>query len=154
LRRASASASATSDTAAAAAASAAAASSSPPPPQQQHYDALVLAAAGLKRLGWSARASALLTYLRNHQQADGGWGLHIEGPSTLFGHRRLGPAAERHRQHLGCVAVPQVDHLAVEGRRLVGVAVLEQDLVGEPGVGRQFADGVVAGGHIRYLGIW
>ena len=31
------------------------------------------------------RASAMLTYTRNHQQADGGWGLHIEGPSTLFG---------------------------------------------------------------------
>lgn len=25
------------------------------------------------------------TYLLNHQQADGGWGLHIEGPSTIFG---------------------------------------------------------------------
>jgi len=31
------------------------------------------------------RASAMLTYLRNQQQTDGGWGLHIEGPSTLFG---------------------------------------------------------------------
>ncbi len=31
------------------------------------------------------RASAMLTYMRNHQQSDGGWGLHIEGPSTLFG---------------------------------------------------------------------
>lgn len=30
------------------------------------------------------RASAMLTYMRNHQQTDGGWGLHIEGPSTLF----------------------------------------------------------------------
>jgi len=37
------------------------------------------------RVDMGARASALLTYLRNHQQADGGWGLHIEGPSTLFG---------------------------------------------------------------------
>lgn len=32
-----------------------------------------------------ARRSAMVTYLRNHQQADGGYGLHIEGPSTMFG---------------------------------------------------------------------
>ncbi|KAJ1476743.1 hypothetical protein T484DRAFT_1823886, partial [Baffinella frigidus] len=25
------------------------------------------------------------TYLRNHQQEDGGWGTHIESPSTMFG---------------------------------------------------------------------
>lgn len=30
------------------------------------------------------QGSAMLTYIRNHQQTDGGWGLHIEGPSTLF----------------------------------------------------------------------
>ncbi len=60
----------------AAAADAAAANAAPavtpppplPPPQQpqqqqQHYDALILAAAGLKRLGWGARASALLSPL-------------------------------------------------------------------------------------------
>lgn len=28
---------------------------------------------------------ALLTYIRNHQQTDGGWGLHLESPSTMFG---------------------------------------------------------------------
>jgi squalene/oxidosqualene cyclase-like protein len=28
---------------------------------------------------------AMEAYLRNHQQADGGWGSHIESPSTLFG---------------------------------------------------------------------
>lgn len=27
----------------------------------------------------------MIAYLRNHQQADGGWGLHIEAPSTMFG---------------------------------------------------------------------
>jgi hypothetical protein len=32
-----------------------------------------------------ARAGAMATYLRNHQQADGGWGTHIESPSTMFG---------------------------------------------------------------------
>jgi cycloartenol synthase len=32
-----------------------------------------------------ARADAMECYMRNHQQIDGGWGLHIEGPSTLFG---------------------------------------------------------------------
>jgi cycloartenol synthase len=32
-----------------------------------------------------ARADAMECYIRNHQQIDGGWGLHIEGPSTLFG---------------------------------------------------------------------
>ena len=28
---------------------------------------------------------AMVCYLRNHQQADGGWGTHIESPSTMFG---------------------------------------------------------------------
>ena len=27
----------------------------------------------------------MVRYLRNHQNADGGWGLHIEGDSTMFG---------------------------------------------------------------------
>lgn len=27
----------------------------------------------------------MIRYLRNHQNADGGWGLHIEGDSTMFG---------------------------------------------------------------------
>ena len=27
----------------------------------------------------------MLRYLKNHQNADGGFGLHIEGPSTMFG---------------------------------------------------------------------
>ena len=31
-----------------------------------------------------AREAAVL-YLRNHQQSDGGWGTHIESPSTMFG---------------------------------------------------------------------
>jgi squalene/oxidosqualene cyclase-like protein len=31
------------------------------------------------------RKSAIVTYLLNHQQEDGGWGLHIESPSTMFG---------------------------------------------------------------------
>jgi len=29
--------------------------------------------------------SAMLTYVRNHQQADGSWGLHLEGPGTMLG---------------------------------------------------------------------
>ena len=28
---------------------------------------------------------AMLHYLRVHQQTDGGWGMHIESPSTMFG---------------------------------------------------------------------
>jgi hypothetical protein len=28
---------------------------------------------------------AMVLYLRNHQQSDGGWGTHIESPSTMFG---------------------------------------------------------------------
>lgn len=28
---------------------------------------------------------AMMAYLRNHQQVDGGWGTHIESPSTMFG---------------------------------------------------------------------
>ena len=31
------------------------------------------------------RKAAMTTYLRNHQQTDGGWGTHIESPSTMFG---------------------------------------------------------------------
>jgi hypothetical protein len=31
------------------------------------------------------RLRAMSTYLRNHQQEDGGWGTHIESPSTMFG---------------------------------------------------------------------
>lgn len=27
----------------------------------------------------------MIRYLRNHQNKDGGWGLHIEGGSTMFG---------------------------------------------------------------------
>lgn len=27
----------------------------------------------------------MIRYLRNHQNQDGGWGLHIEGASTMFG---------------------------------------------------------------------
>ena len=32
-----------------------------------------------------AHTDGMLTYMRNHQQQDGGWGLHVEGPSTMFG---------------------------------------------------------------------
>lgn len=35
-------------------------------------------------VGSEKRAAAVL-YLRHHQQADGGWGTHIESPSTMFG---------------------------------------------------------------------
>ena len=44
---------------------------------------LIAAAAAGVELG-AARRAALLTYLRNHQQTCGGWGLHLEGPATLF----------------------------------------------------------------------
>ena len=30
------------------------------------------------------RKQAMIVYMSNHQQKDGGWGLHLEGPSTLF----------------------------------------------------------------------
>ena len=33
----------------------------------------------------SAKRNAAVLYLRHHQQADGGWGTHIESPSTMFG---------------------------------------------------------------------
>jgi len=32
-----------------------------------------------------AKCRAMAVYIRNHQQADGGWGTHIESPSTMFG---------------------------------------------------------------------
>jgi hypothetical protein len=31
------------------------------------------------------REEAMQMYLKNHQQEDGGWGLHIESPSSMFG---------------------------------------------------------------------
>jgi squalene cyclase len=31
------------------------------------------------------RKGAMIAYLLNHQQSDGGWGLHIESPSSVFG---------------------------------------------------------------------
>ena len=33
----------------------------------------------------AAHKAEMLRYLRNHQNADGGYGLHIEGASTMFG---------------------------------------------------------------------
>lgn len=49
----------------------------------------------------AAHVDGMLTYMKNHQQEDGGWGLHMEGPSTMFGTvmqyvacRTLGMAAE------------------------------------------------------------
>jgi len=32
-----------------------------------------------------AKQRAMSAYIRNHQQSDGGWGTHIESPSTMFG---------------------------------------------------------------------
>jgi len=55
------------------------------------------------------RGSALLTYARNHQQADGGWGLHIEGPSTVFS-TTLNYAALR------ALGVPAADPAAAAAR--------------------------------------
>ena len=31
------------------------------------------------------KKAAMIMYLKNHQQEDGGWGTHIEGASTMFG---------------------------------------------------------------------
>ena len=49
----------------------------------------------------AAHRAAMVHYLRNHQQLDGGWGTHIESPSTMFGScmsyvsmRLLGVAAD------------------------------------------------------------
>ncbi len=33
----------------------------------------------------AAHSALIKQYMLNHQNADGGWGLHIEGPSTMFG---------------------------------------------------------------------
>ena len=38
-----------------------------------------------ERLISPPKARAMMVYLRNHQQSDGGWGTHIESPSTMFG---------------------------------------------------------------------
>ncbi len=44
----------------------------------------------------AAHIEELLRYLRNHQNEDGGFGLHIEGGSTMFG------------TSLRCDVVPQI----------------------------------------------
>jgi hypothetical protein len=31
----------------------------------------------------ASRRAAIVHYLRVHQQTDGGWGMHIESPSTM-----------------------------------------------------------------------
>eukprot|EP00927_Polykrikos_kofoidii_P026769 TRINITY_DN23781_c2_g1_i1.p1 TRINITY_DN23781_c2_g1~~TRINITY_DN23781_c2_g1_i1.p1 ORF type:complete len:865 (-),score=112.79 TRINITY_DN23781_c2_g1_i1:234-2747(-) len=49
---------------------------------------LVIAAyvtGGLKSVLSDAHWRAVEVYLRNHQQTDGGWGTHLESPSTMFG---------------------------------------------------------------------
>jgi hypothetical protein len=39
----------------------------------------------------------MVRYLHNHQNSDGGFGLHIEGGSTMFGTAlRWGPAEKTH----------------------------------------------------------
>lgn len=59
-----------------------------------------------------AMRSALLTYIRNHAQEDGGWGLHIEAPSTLFP-TVLNYAAAR------ILGVPARDPLAAAARAFI-----------------------------------
>ncbi|KAK9866458.1 hypothetical protein WJX84_004983 [Apatococcus fuscideae] len=39
----------------------------------------------LKAVLTSHHQQEMIRYLENHQNKDGGWGLHIEGPSTMFG---------------------------------------------------------------------
>lgn len=53
--------------------------------------------------------AAMAHYLRVHQQLDGGWGMHIESPSTMFGSvmcyvalRLLGTLAEDPAMQRGC----------------------------------------------------
>jgi len=55
---------------------------------------------------------AIEVYLRNHQQADGGWGSHLESPSTLFG-------SVLNYVALRLVGVPPSDPACVEGRRFL-----------------------------------
>ncbi|XP_019150189.1 PREDICTED: lupeol synthase-like [Ipomoea nil] len=40
---------------------------------------------GLDTVLTSEHQKEMIRYLYNHQNEDGGWGLHIEGPSTMFG---------------------------------------------------------------------
>jgi hypothetical protein len=58
------------------------------------------------------RRSAMCTYLRNHQQADGGWGLHIEGPATVFGTTMSYVA-------LRLLGLPPEDPACAAGRRFI-----------------------------------
>ena len=58
------------------------------------------------------RRSAMTTYLRNHQQVDGGWGLHIEGPATVFGTTMAYVA-------LRLMGVGPEDPACVEARRFI-----------------------------------
>jgi hypothetical protein len=47
----------------------------------------------------------IIRYLRNHQNEDGGYGLHIEGHSTMFGTGLRCSSSKRHSTILPCTIV-------------------------------------------------
>ncbi|KDD76456.1 hypothetical protein H632_c219p0 [Helicosporidium sp. ATCC 50920] len=73
---------------------------------------LLIAMSVMKRLDTDLtpmHKSEMVRYLRNHANPDGGWGLHIEGPSTMFG-TALNYVAAR------LLGVSEDDPLAVQAR--------------------------------------
>ena len=73
---------------------------------------LVLAAHVIGRPFTGARRDLMVAYMLNHQQADGGWGLHIEGPSTQFG-------TVMHYVALRLLGLAPGDERMVRARRLI-----------------------------------
>lgn len=55
---------------------------------------------------------AIEAYLRNHQQVDGGWGTHLESPSTMFG-------SVLNYVALRLVGVPANDSACIQGRKFL-----------------------------------
>uniref|UniRef100_A0A7S1NID4 Terpene cyclase/mutase family member n=1 Tax=Eutreptiella gymnastica TaxID=73025 RepID=A0A7S1NID4_9EUGL len=60
----------------------------------------------------AAQRDAMVHYLRVHQQSDGGWGTHIESPSTMFGSCLCYVG-------LRLLGVPQDDMCAEKGRTFI-----------------------------------
>eukprot|EP00929_Paragymnodinium_shiwhaense_P104219 TRINITY_DN6837_c0_g1_i1.p1 TRINITY_DN6837_c0_g1~~TRINITY_DN6837_c0_g1_i1.p1 ORF type:complete len:821 (-),score=147.37 TRINITY_DN6837_c0_g1_i1:88-2550(-) len=68
--------------------------------------------AGLHAVFPEPHCKAIEVYLRNHQQEDGGWGTHLESPSTMFG-------SVINYIALRLVGVPKDDPACVKGREFL-----------------------------------
>jgi len=57
----------------------------------------------------STSIDLMIHYIRAHQQSDGGWGTHLESPSTMFGTTLMYVA-------LRCLGTPQTESICVRAR--------------------------------------